>query len=127
MLASVTLSHSTQKILHGFLQCRITDRFPCLDHTWIFAHGFITCPYSENSVDVVEAFIDKYPKNDFGKVDLLKSSVPLYHITANPVVVYFRWNYDFLSESKLIKEDVAAALMVKRLIAFWPYNERARS
>lgn len=122
------LSHIRRKKSDTVFCCaRITDRFPCLDHTWIFAHGFITCPYDENAPEEIQAFINKYPKNDFGTVRLLKPSVPFYHIHATPVVVYFCWNYDFLTEDKLIKEEVAVALMVKRLMAYWLYNARARS
>ena len=93
-----------------------------LDHTVLFAHGFITCPYTDSD-DVIES-VKALSKTKVAKISALKLDYPLYAVGACPILIECHWKFN-LKPDLTIPSNVAVALMLKKALADWKRSEYA--
>ena len=91
-----------------------------LDHTVLFAHGFITCPYTDGE-DVIES-VRALGKTKVAEISAVKLDWPLYAAGACPVLVQCHWKFN-LEPDLTIPSRVAVALMLKQALADWERSE----
>ena len=91
-----------------------------LDHTVLFAHGFITCPYSDGE-DIVES-VKALSKTKVAEISATKLDHPLYAIGACSILVRCHWKFS-LEPDLTIPSKVAVALMLKQVLADWEHSE----
>lgn len=87
-----------------------------LDHVVLFAHGFITCPYSDGS-DVLET-VQKLTKTKVAEIKAHEIDIPLYAKGACPILVQCHWAFS-LNPDLTIPSRIAVALMLKQKLAHW--------
>lgn len=95
-----------------------------LDHTILFAHGFITCPYTDG-MDVIES-VKALSKSKVAEISAVKLDYPLYAVGASPILVECHWKFG-LESDLTIPSKVAVALMLKQALLDWEQSEYAQS
>ena len=91
-----------------------------LDHTVLFAHGFITCPYTDGE-DVIES-VKALSKTKVAEISATKLDLPLYAVGACPILVECHWKFN-LEPDLTIPSRVAVALMLKQALADWERSD----
>lgn len=92
-----------------------------LDHTRYFAHGFITCPYTEGD-DVIESALGI--DHHFASVSAERLNQPFYSESATPILVKCEWS-EPLALGKKIRKNVAVPLMLEQEMPCWRWATRA--
>ena len=64
-----------------------------LDHTVLFAHGFITCPYTDE-MDIIEG-VKALSKSKVAEIFAEKLDYLLYSVVASPILVECHWEFGF--------------------------------
>lgn len=95
-----------------------------LDHTVLFAHGFITCPYTDGE-DVIES-VRALKKTKVAEISAVKLDYPLYAVGACPILVECHWKFR-LEPDLTIPSKVAVALMLKQALSDWERSEYVQS
>jgi|TARA_Y100000746_G_scaffold34706_1_gene26015 hypothetical protein len=87
-----------------------------LDHTVLFAHGFVSCPYDDGQriLDSVE----NLPENPLARITARRLKTPLYHETANPILVKCEWKKP-IHMGKTIPKSMAVPLLLERELPSW--------
>jgi hypothetical protein len=95
-----------------------------LDHTIYFANGFITCPYNDSQtvIDSVENLVS----NSIATITAKRLYIPLYHITAKPILVKCEW-HKRLPITNMIPKSIAAPLMLEQELPNWRTAECAET
>jgi hypothetical protein len=92
-----------------------------LDHTRCFAHGFITCPYTDgqeviNSTENIEC-------PPCVSITAERLEVPFYAEGATPILVRCDW-HNGLEQNHTIPKSLAVPLMLERELPAWRWAER---
>lgn len=87
-----------------------------LDHTVLFANGFVTCPYGDGQ-SVIDS-VNSIEFDDLIRVSVEKLDVKLYHPEATPILVTARWNRPMLSDGT-IPLRLALPLLLDKQIQYW--------
>jgi hypothetical protein len=92
-----------------------------LDHTWYFAHGFITCPYGG-----VEKVIQSAISIDHhcATITAEELDIPFYNVGAKPILVRCEWS-ETLNIGKQIPKKLAVPLMLEQELPMWRWSSRA--
>ena len=93
-----------------------------LDHVVLFAHGFITCPYTDGA-DVIESVV-KLSKTKVAEIRAHKITTPLYAKGTTPVLIQCHWTSE-MNPDLTIPSRVAVALMLKQKLANWESSEQS--
>lgn len=96
-----------------------------LDHTQLFAHGFITCPYDDGQLvlDSVEKLMFKHPA---ATITAKRLDVKFYSLSATPILVKCEWNKP-LPMDKQIPLSIAMPLLLEREIPCWEWAQVAET
>jgi hypothetical protein len=99
--------------------------FEGLDHTRLFAHGFITCPYDDGQLvlDSVEEMMFKHPA---AVITAERLDVKFYSLSATPILVKCEWNKP-LPMDKLIPLSIAMPLLLEKEIPCWKWSQVAET
>jgi hypothetical protein len=119
------------------LVCNHKGRFPettpherCgyqgLDHTRLFANGFITCPYSDASVQKVIDSVNALPSNPAAHVTVDLLDVKLYHPETTAILVKCNWDRP-LGKDGMIPLSIAIPLLLEREVPAWRFSEVAET
>ena len=103
--------------LHDYFYPEEGCGYPHLDHTIYFAHGFITCPYSEECVDELIKSVASFRKNKVYEITAQILDRPIYAKGAIPVLVSCKWQHSALPVP--IPSGVAVALMLQNELKSW--------
>lgn len=103
--------------LHDYFYPEDGCGYPHLDHTIYFAHGFITCPYSEQCVDELLKSVASFRKNKVYEITAEILDRPIYAKGAIPVLVSCKWKYSALPLP--IPSGIAVALMLQNELKAW--------
>ena len=95
-----------------------------LDHVVLFAHGFITCPYTDGA-DVIES-VAKLTKTKVAEIRAHKIGVPLYAKGTTPILVQCHWTFE-MNPDLTIPSRIAVALMLKQKLANWESSKQSSS
>jgi hypothetical protein len=87
-----------------------------LDHTIYFAHGFVTCPYHDGQ-SVLDS-VENLKSNPSVIITAERLDVPLYHVTANPIVVKCDWVKPF-NLFDMIPKSLVAPLLLEQEMKNW--------
>lgn len=87
-----------------------------LDHTVLFANGFVSCPYHDGHkiIDSVNAL----PLNSIADIEADFLGTPLYATDANPIVVRCKWLRP-INDDKTIPKNLAVPLMLEQEFICW--------
>jgi len=109
------------------LVCNHDDRHPvttpndrsgykCLDHTVLFANGFITCPYSDGQsvIDSVRAL----PGHPVASITAERLDVQLYNKGAVPILVRCNWEKRLEAEGT-VPLSLVMPLLLEKEIPCW--------
>lgn len=110
---------------------RSTVTTPCelsgykgLDHTVLFAHGFVTCPYGDGQ-DVLDS-IAALPPHSVAHITAERLDVPLYNSKSNPILVRCEWN-SRLESDKTIPLKIAMPLLLEVEVPCWHWAQVAET
>ena len=95
-----------------------------LDHTRYFAHGFITCPYTDGQ-DVIDS-VQSMPTHHAAAITAERLDASLYSKSATPVLVRCEWS-EPLETGGLVPQRLAVPLMLEREVPCWKWSERAET
>lgn len=95
-----------------------------LDHTVLFAHGFVTCPYHDGSRVIESASKIKTPHCAGLEVEEL--DVTLYNEGTKAILVRCEWS-STLDLGHLVPKSLAVPLMLEQELPVWRWSERAES
>jgi hypothetical protein len=95
-----------------------------LDHTRYFAHGFITCPYSDGEEVIRSAQNLPCPPGVIISAEQL--DVPFYNAGVTPVLVRCEW-IEGLDEGHAIPKRIAVPLMLEQELPCWRWAQRAET
>jgi len=95
-----------------------------LDHTYFFASGFITCPYSDGQ-KVIDS-IDALPRHPLATITAERLDVQLYNSSANPILVKCNWEKP-LDAGGLIPLSIAMPLLLEKEIPTWRFSTVAET
>jgi hypothetical protein len=87
-----------------------------LDHTRLFAHGFITCPYGDGD-DVLKS-VAALPRHSQARVAAERLDVTLYNIQTTPILVSCEWDVE-LDPDGTIPLSRAAPLLLEKELPNW--------
>lgn len=82
-----------------------------LDHTFLFAQGFITCPYGDGQ-DVLDS-VAALPPHPLVKIVAERLNAKFYHPNATPILVACEW-FDRLDLGHKIPVKHAISLMLQK-------------
>lgn len=95
-----------------------------LDHTKLFANGFITCPYGDGQ-DVLDS-INKLPSHPLATITAERLEVQLYSSSATSILVKCNWNKR-LDPDGTIPLHMAMPLILEREIPCWEWSQVAET
>lgn len=95
-----------------------------LDHTILFAHGFITCPYSDGQ-DVIDS-VEKLPSRFPADILAERLDVKLYNPNTTAVLVRCAWERP-LDADKTIPLSLAMPLLLEKELPCWKSAEIAET
>lgn len=95
-----------------------------LDHTVLFAHGFVTCPYGDGSP--VISSVEKLKENAGALITAERLEAPLYSTDTQAVVVRCDW-FRPLMLDKLVPKRVAVGLMLDQEAPGWHWSQFGES
>lgn len=95
-----------------------------LDHTRYFAHGFITCPYTDGQEVIDSAENIECPP--CASITAERLEVPFYAEGTTPILVRCYWN-NGLEPNHTIPKSLAVPLMLERELPVWRWAERPES
>lgn len=95
-----------------------------LDHTVLFANGFITCPYREPEA-VLES-VAALPPHYAAEITAEKLDVKFYSVNAHPVLVRCEWRKS-LRIGSMIPLAVAMPLLLEKELPCWTSSEVAET
>jgi hypothetical protein len=100
-----------------------TDRcgYNGLDHTIIFAHGFVTCPYGKTEEILSSVANLSHHCADITAEEL---DVPFYNTGATAVLVRCHW-HSALSLGHYVPKRLAVPLMLEMEVPTWRWSELA--
>ena len=107
-------------------ECYPSDRcgYKGLDHTVLFAHGFITCPY--HSGDRVIESVDALPAHHSASISAEKLDVTFYNTGTVAVLVRCEWTSP-LEAGNTVPKSVAVPLMLEKELPVWRWSQRAET
>ncbi len=87
-----------------------------LDHTVLFAHAFISCPYGDGATIIksVEA-MDSHP---CARITAERLDVPFYNTSTTPILVRCDWS-DTFAERHMVPKRLAVPLMIEQEMRMW--------
>lgn len=93
-----------------------------LDHTVLFAHGFVSCPY-QGGDEIIASAQDRY---DYGvaSIEAEKLDVPFYSAGTECVVVRCDWVKP-LNADMTVPSSVAVPLMLETALPVWRWAQMA--
>lgn len=94
-----------------------------LDHTKFFAHGFITCPYSDGQ-DVIDS-VRALPYSGVAHISAERLDVKFYHPETTAILVKCEWEKHL--PDKMIPISLAIPLLLERELQFWKVAEVAET
>lgn len=97
-----------------------------LDHTALFAHAFVTCPYDGGKL--IQTSFKELPSQLRAKVHLEIEELhfPLYSTKTTPLLVSCKWEGD-LEEGHLIPKNLAVAHMLEHVLPWRHWSEVAET
>jgi hypothetical protein len=87
-----------------------------LDHTLLFANGFITCPYKDGQ-KVLDS-VENLPCNAVAEITAERLKIPLYNVGTDPILVICNWR-DLLPNDGMIPKALAVPLMLEQEMRGW--------
>lgn len=113
------VSHSCPSIQdYVHVNLKNTEKFDGLDHTVFFAHGFISCPYSRDSVNALIQSI-KHLNNQFGySIKYSQIPVMLYSKKVTPILVRTNQCYEINGDLTISKRSAAKLFIDKVFQSF---------
>ena len=102
----------------------IRSGYKGLDHTLLFAHAFITCPYGDGQ-DVIDA-VENLPEHPVATIQAERLETSFYSASATAILVYCEWS-EPLGPEKLIPTKVAVPLMLEQELPCWRDAQRAET
>lgn len=87
-----------------------------LDHTILFAHGFITCPYHDGQ-DVIDA-VGQLPPHPSATVVAERLDGQLYYPGTDPIIVRCLWDRPLPTDG-MIPKSWAVPLILERELPCW--------
>lgn len=97
-----------------------------LDHTRHFAHGFISCPYSDSDADKIIESVNALPDHPAAIITAEKLDVQLYNPTTTPVLVRCEWR-EGLEAGKMIPLSIAMPLILESEVPCWRWSQVAET
>jgi hypothetical protein len=96
-----------------------------LDHTVLFAHGFVTCPYDDGQrvLDSVQALAFEHPA---ATIRAERLDVKFYQPNANPILVRADWHKP-IALDKTIPLSIALPLLLEMEVPCWQESKFAES
>ena len=91
-----------------------------VDHTILFRNGFVTCPYPDGDVGVLES-VSKLPSDGIASIHAERLDVALYHPDAVPIVVYCDWGRPMLADGK-VPASIAVPMILEREVPCWRWS-----
>jgi hypothetical protein len=91
-----------------------------LDHTRLFAKGFITCPYSDGQ-KVIDS-VDALPSHPVAAITAERLDVRLYNPGTTPILVKCNWDKPLL-EDGTIPQSIAVPLLLEEQLPCWRFSE----
>ncbi|MBG58802.1 MAG: hypothetical protein CMK46_11040 [Porticoccus sp.] len=96
-----------------------------LDHTRLFANGFITCPYGDKWQKVIDS-VKALPFPPAATITAERLDVQLYNPNATPVLVRCNWN-NSLDEDGMIPLSIAMPLLLEKEVPCWQWAQVAET
>jgi hypothetical protein len=95
-----------------------------LDHTRYFAHGFITCPYSDGQ-EVIDS-VDRLPRHPVANITAERVDAQLYNPQVTPILVRCNWERP-LDNDGMVPLAIALPLILEKEVPFWRTAEVAET
>lgn len=93
-----------------------------LDHTILFANGFVTCPYADGQ-RVIDA-VENLPPHKNADITAERLGTPLYYTGTDPILVRCSW-HEPLDNEGLVPKRIAVPLMIENTLPMWRWATRA--
>lgn len=119
------------------LVCNHNSRYPLvvpsaacgyksLDHTRLFANGFITSPYGQRNVEAVIESVEALPLHPCASITAEVLGVPLYHPNATTILVKCEWNEPLLWDGT-VPLAIVMPLILEQELPAWRWGEVAET
>jgi len=95
-----------------------------LDHTRLFANGFITCPYGDGQA-VIDS-VQELPYHPAARITAERLDVQLYNPDATPILVKCEWTKG-LERDGTIPLGTAVALLLAKEVPCWEWAQVAET
>lgn len=99
---------------HPMMDCGYKN----IDHTIMFAHGFVTCPYTEHKAQELIESVEALPATEVAEISAELLNVKLYSDLAYPVLVRCNW-FNEINFDKTVPSRIATSLMIKHEMENW--------
>lgn len=93
-----------------------------LDHTVLFLHGFVTCPYGDGEAVIESA--EKQPYRDYAEITATRLNTEFYNSGTTAILVRCNWSRP-LGVDKMVPKNLAVPLMLEKELPCWRWAERA--
>lgn len=95
-----------------------------LDHTVLFANGFITCPYRDP--EAVINSVAELPWHHVAQISAELLDVPFYSTMAKPVLVRCNWTKP-IGNDRMVPLRIALPLLLEKEIPCWAWSDVAET
>ena len=93
-----------------------------LDHTVLFAHAFVSCPYGDGAA-IIES-VEALERNSCATITAERLDAPFYNEGTTPVLVRCDW-HDTFPERHMVPKRLAVPLMIEEEMRIWHRAEMA--
>lgn len=91
-----------------------------LDHTVLFAHAFLSCPYDDG--EKIIKSVEAMKEHPCATITAERLIAPFYNSAATPILVRCEWNQTF-REQHMVPKRLAVPLMIQEEMRMWPHAE----
>ena len=95
-----------------------------LDHTVLFANGFITCPYDDGQSVLDSVF--NLSSNSAATIFAERLTEKLYNSNSTAIVVYCQWDKPLCGDGT-IPPSLAVPLLLEKMLPYWKSSKYAET
>jgi hypothetical protein len=95
-----------------------------LDHTRLFAKGFITCPYTDGQ-KVIDS-VNELPPHPIAHITAERLDVKLYNPDTTAVLIRCNWDKPLCGDGT-IPQSIGIPLLLEEQLPFWRFSEVAET
>jgi hypothetical protein len=88
-----------------------------LDHTVLFAHAFVSCPYGDG--EAILKSVEEMQAHPFATITAEKLNNQFYNSATTPILVRCNW-HDTFPERHMVPKRLAVPLMIQEEMRLWP-------